>query len=433
MAGPLEWSLIDGWLPLVVLALGGLALLALLWTRRGSWWRRRVPVVVAGSALLVVAVKLVVDHWWKPFPDPLPMVPMLWLGVAVAALGLAATRFPALRWRGRTGVTVAAIVVVLAAVVGTNRFFALYPTLRAAIGSGKATDFDKVSGRRPLVTAPAGKYLSEVWKPPAGMPGHGTLSEVRVPPSASGFAARPGFVYLPPAYLATPRARLPVLVLLAGQPGHTRNWIDSGQVVPMMDAYAAAHHGLAPIVLMPDDLGDTMANPMCVDSRLGKVETYLSTDVPAWVAAHLQAGTDRRDRVISGFSQGGTCALQLVVRAPAVYASMIDISGQREPTLGGRSQTVDQVFGGDAAAFARVNPLDIMARRKFPDTNATVVAGSGDAVYLPQQRDVYRACQAAGMHTRWLELSGGHDWGVWRDGLRQSLPWLADKTGMVRP
>jgi len=32
---------------------------------------------------------------------------------------------------------------------------------------------------------------------------------------------------------------------------------------------------------VPDDLGSPVANPLCLDSRLGRVHTYLTRDVPA--------------------------------------------------------------------------------------------------------------------------------------------------------
>lgn len=56
------------------------------------------------------------------------------------------------------------------------------------------------------------------------MPATGEVSKVAIPGAVSGFAAREAEVYLPPAYLSTPRARLPVLVLLAGQPASPTDW-----------------------------------------------------------------------------------------------------------------------------------------------------------------------------------------------------------------
>jgi len=50
----------------------------------------------------------------------------------------------------------------------------------------------------------------------------GVVSTVVIPGSVSGFAARPAWVYLPPAALVRNPPALPVLVLLHGQPGSPR-------------------------------------------------------------------------------------------------------------------------------------------------------------------------------------------------------------------
>jgi len=176
-----------------------------------------------------------------------------------------------------------------------------------------------------------------------------------------------------------------------------------------------------------------LANPLCVDSPLGNAETYLSTDVPAWIQANLQVTGNHRDWFIGGMSHGGTCSLQLAVRAPQVYGGFVDISGQREPTLGSRARTVERAFGGSSAAFARVNPLDILAHARYPHTAGFLVVGSSDQTYVPQQRAVRDACTAAGMDITWVELPGAHTVPVWREGLVRALPWLGMHAGIAGP
>jgi len=200
-----------------------------------------------------------------------------------------------------------------------------------------------------------------------------------------------------------------------------------------MDAFAAAHDGLAPVVVMVDQLGAPLANPLCMDSRLGKVATYLAVDVPAWVRATLQVDPDPSGWAIGGLSNGGTCSLQMAVTAPEVYPTFVDISGEAEPTLGDRAATVQAAFGGDEAAFAAVNPLDVLAQRRFPDTAGYLVAGDQDTVYGPQAQRVFDACRAAGMDVQLHVLPGGHTFGVWGPGLEQALPWLATRLGITPP
>jgi len=188
-------------------------------------------------------------------------------------------------------------------------------------------------------------------------------------------------MHLPPAYLTSQRPLLPVLVVLSGQPSSPRDWLDGGRLAAVLDRHAAAHDGLAPVVVMPDPLGSTLANPLCLDSRLGRVQTYLSVDVPAWIRASLQVDPDPHSWAVAGSSAGGTCALQLALTAPRVYPTFLDIAGQTEPTLGSRARTVAAAFGGDTAAFTAVNPLDLLAHHRYPDTAGFFIVGRGDAVY----------------------------------------------------
>jgi S-formylglutathione hydrolase FrmB len=222
-----------------------------------------------------------------------------------------------------------------------------------------------------------------------------------------------------------------VLVLLAGQPGEPRNWVDSGQLQAMMDGFAAQHHGLAPVVVMPDDLGSYFGNPLCLDSRLGNVQTYLTVDVPNWITSHLQVRPPDQGWAIAGFSDGGTCAIQLATQAPRLYPFFVDISGQVEPTLGSRQLTVSRAFGGDAAAFGRVNPIAVLASTRFPRSAGVFVAGSNDRTYAPQQRTMFRAARHAGMNVTFMYISGGHDWAVARNGLQSNVAWLASQLGIT--
>ncbi|TWP43977.1 esterase [Lentzea tibetensis] len=432
MTSPLELSLINGPIPAMITAGGAIALLFLAVAKRRTWWTRVLPIVVPACALLTAAAWFFVNRVWRPFPEPLPFVVLAWLGVAVLGIALAVARWRHSRWPVRVVSVLAAVLVLTSGLSGVNQFFGQYATVRAALGPflGGTTDLDDAA--KPAadeVRVPPGGKLADVWRPPADLPEKGTVSEAPIP-SSTNFKPRNAWIYLPPAYAATPRPRLPVLVLLAGQPGTPRDWFDAGQLTQHFDAFAKQHNGLAPIVIAVDQLGSMMANPICVDSHLGQVETYLAKDVPAWVKNRLQVDENRSAWTIAGLSQGGTCSLQLAVRAPEVYANFIDIAGQREPTLSTTAETIKVVFHGDAAAYRRINPLDVLATQRFPTTAGVIVAGASDPHYRKEDREVYEACRRAGMDVQWTELPGAHDWNVWRPGLHDSLPWLARRTGL---
>ncbi len=429
---PLDWPLTGGVIPLLVLVVGLAALLGLAVSTNRPWWRRRLPAAVLLAGVLSVLLVYTVDDWWQPLPDPLPRRVDLWIGLGVLGLLLAAFRLPGARWRGRVAAIGAALLVLLMAGSQINRHFDQYPTGRVLLAPWLAgTTALPTGSANSTVTAPAGRTLAEVWQAPAGLPAKGTVSLAALPGAKRGFTPRAAYIYLPPAYHADPRPLLPVLVLLAGQPGSPADWVHSGQLADMMDAFAAEHQGLAPVVVAVDPTGSTWGNKLCMDSKLARAQSYLAEDVPNWVHSHLQTATGRGAWAIGGLSLGGTCSLQLAVNAPQVYGSFVDISGQQEPTLGSHGRTVDEAFGGDESAFQAVDPLHVMARQNFPATAASFVVGRGDGEFGPQNRKVYQAALAAGMKAEFTQVPGGHDWTVFRAGLSGQLPWLARQTGLI--
>lgn len=433
MAGLLDASLSSGPLQLALVVAGVAAAAFLLARRSHRWWTRTVPAVVLVAAALTALLAVLVDLVWQPFPDPLPVPVLLLAGAVLAAIGLAVCGMRGRRAPGRVGALLAVLLVTAACLQWVNAAYGAFPTLRSAMGlpAPNEVPFAQVAAREQVVAAPPGQPLSAVWRPPAGLPATGVVAEVPIPATASGFAARPAWLYLPPAYLARPRAQLPVLVLLSGQPGSPDDWLNGGRLAERMDAFAAAHDGLAPVVVLPDNLGGPLADPLCMDSRLGNVATYLSVDVPAWIRGNLQVDPDAAAWAIGGLSAGGTCALQMAVTAPQVYPTFLDISGEAEPTLGDRATTVRAAFGGDDAAFAAVNPLDVLAGKAFPGTAGFLVAGRDDTEYGPQAQRVFDACRAAGMDVQLRVEPGGHTFEVWGPGLTDALPWLATRLGIT--
>ena len=153
---------------------------------------------------------------------------------------LAFARQPLVRtWPRRAAAIAAGVLVIAAAANQVNGYFQAYPSLRVALAPwlDPKPELTGTVAVNETVARP-GQAVESIWHPPRGMPKTGAVYQVSIPGVRSGFAARPGYIYLPPAYLATPRPQLPVLVLLGGQPGDPRAWVDSGQIQAMMDGFA---------------------------------------------------------------------------------------------------------------------------------------------------------------------------------------------------
>ncbi|MBV6698395.1 alpha/beta hydrolase family protein [Kitasatospora aureofaciens] len=430
---PIDWPLTHGPIPYAVLAAGWGALLALAVGRGRSWWRFRLPAALLTAAALSLLLDVVVDGWWHPFPEGTPRYVTWWIAVALLGFCLVGYRLHRLSWRRRGLAVGLGSLVLLMAASQVNIGFGQFPSGRVMLAPWLTpTDAQIAPKVARTASAPPDKVLSEVWTPPADLPAKGTVSVVPIRGVKSGFAARDAYVYLPPAYQANPRPLLPVVVLITGQPGNPGDWVLGGQVNEALDAFAAEHGGLAPIVVMPDQLGSAWNNTLCLDSKIAKTQTYLTVDVPNWINQNLQTAKGRGSWAVGGASMGGTCALQLAVNAPDLFGTVLDMSGQEEPTLGTREQTVNAAFGGDEAKFDAVDPLQVMARKRFPDTNAAIVVGQSDGEFRPQMEKVFQAVQAAGMKARFDLMPGGHGWVVFRPGIAAQIPWLAQQTGLTR-
>ncbi|QBJ94640.1 esterase [Rhodococcus sp. ABRD24] len=426
-------SLVSGPLPYIVAVCGVIGAIWLVASRRRWFVRRVLPGCLLAAVGLTVALYVVVEKVWRPFPDPVETSIYVWIGIGLCAVALMIPRIFAGRpWTAPVSV-LATAAVVLTAAVQINLVFYAYPTVGNVLGSSDPDriDFAQVpSSAGPVVT---GRPLEDIWaqQAPSDMPDGGRIATVPIPGTKSGFAARDAVIYLPPAYFVSPRPLLPVLVLLAGQPGSPEDWLGGGKLATTMDAFAREHHGLAPVVVVADGTGSQFANPLCMDSRLGNAATYLAVDVPTWTKSNLQVDPDPRAWAVAGLSYGGTCALQLATNFPEVYPTFLDLSGQQEPTLGDRERTIGDAFGGDEAAFVAVNPMDLMTTRRYPDTAGIIVVGASDDAYRGGAQRVFEAAKNSGMDVQYVELPGRHSFKVWSTGLREELDWMAKRMGLI--
>ncbi|THJ65588.1 esterase [Arthrobacter echini] len=431
-------SLISGPVPVLALAAGA-AGLGWLVVKSRRYLVRVVPVALiaaGGLTLVLVYVAENIFHWWD---DTLPPILYIPAGLTFLALLLIVPRIRARSGSRLVAVVAGVVSVVLVAVASAsfvNVHFGQYPTLASALGDTGVSD-QPISSVAAGPNTPGTPATSQsTWTAPPTMPTGGTIYSVTIPGPVSGYASAPALVYLPPAYLAAPKAsNLPVLVLFHGLPGSPVDWVNGGQIAQVMDTFAAAHDGLAPVVIIPDITNNGASDPpLCMDTKVSKSDTYLSVDLPAWVESTLGAGTaSARQWAIAGYSYGGTCTMQLATNDSEVYPTFIDIAGETEPTVeGGRSAVISTYFAGDASAFTDQNALDRLTNHSFPDSAGIVVVGATDTTYRSQGQQVFDVAHASGMDVTEQVLPGGHSWQVWKPGLVNNLDWLAQRMGLIK-
>jgi enterochelin esterase-like enzyme len=429
----LRVNIVSGLVPIVVDLLAAAGLIAVV-ARRPT--RRR---VISASIGAVTGAAVGLGLAWylsasNVFGVALDATTTGWAAAAFAAVGLAITTFwRSAPWRKLLS-TVAVVSFVAAGYIGINADFGLDQTIADVIGvSTQATvTLPAVTPTpTPTPTLLAGGALWANWHAPVGVPATGSQSQVDIPNTLSGFKARPAGLYLPPAALTANPPVLPLVIMMMGQPGNP----DPSFSAAVLDRFAAQHDGLAPIVLVPDQIGNPAVDTLCLDTaRHGKSETYITQDVVSWARTHLHVMQDATHWTIAGYSNGGECALSFGVKYPQIWGNVLDISGEEYPGADKSAVTLAADFGGNRAAYDAVKPLNELVGKSYPDTVAVITVGSNDGTYRTEAKAVFAAVAAAGWKTTYFEvLNGGHVLGALNGGLQEGYQVLYPRLGLAAP
>jgi len=405
----------------------------LLAARRTTRWPALAAAGVVGGALIGVLALWLVEGVADVFGTALGWSTRAWVVGCCAALGLAAMNWRRSTIRRKIGSVVGSLVLVAASVLGVNALYGLNPTVGSLIGVATVGELVLPAPVTPpdasatTATAAAGP-LWQTWTPPAGMPAVGTTGIQSIPSTVSGFTARPAGIYLPPAALTAHPPALPLVVLLMGQPGNP----DPQYAAAALDRYAAAHQGLAPIVVVADQLGDPTKDTLCLDTaQFGKVDSYINKDVLPWARTHLNVMTDRAHTTIAGYSNGGQCAISFGAKYPELWGNVLDISGEEYPGADHAADVLTNIFKGDQKAYDAQKPAVILAQHSYPDTVGIFTVSTDDPAYMPGAKRVTAAAKAAGFQVTYFEVpNGGHVIGALNGGLEEGFAVLYPRLGL---
>ena len=422
----------------LVLGLGGAAYLLVPPSR--AWetadlriraWAIRVFVAIASAFVLVATVHWIMINVLTVFPEDIPEPVLLWFVPGVSAVILGIMRLPRTSWTHYGSGFLAALLVVALSTLQINAYFGLNRTVSDLLGTALA--------RIPALEQELMRHPGESdgvslqgWKPAGDLPAGGVLRKAAIPGTLSGMSNRDAYLYLPPAYFAANRPALPVLVLVAGQPGGPADWLTGGAIRGHMDSFAAVHGGVAPVVVIPDPNGSQSANTMCMDSKIAKADTYLSQDVPRWISSTLAVDTNHSHWAVGGFSFGGTCAIQMGTRHPDVYADVLGFSSEAEPAIAKeRQKTIDAAFPGNPDEFIKQTPLEIMKHQRFETSGMYLTAGQNDPEFVGNLHTLAAAAKDAGFTMQAYEVEHtGNSWVTSSKRFGDALAFLGSQWGL---
>ena len=431
-------SLLHGWLPLT-LQIVALVVLAL----AIGWRSRRWRLVWLPASIAVGLVVAAWAHWYVDAQgmagDPAPDSLWIWTGLTGFAVSAAILGWRGIKWR-----RVAAVAAVPMCVLGTglalNSWVGYFPTVQVAWNQLTAgplpdeTDAATVAAMQEAGTVPA----------------HGSVVPVDIPSTASGFKHRQELVYLPPRWFASnPPPKLPVVMMIGGEFNTPADWLRTGDATAIVDQYAAAHGGTAPVLVFVDSGGSFNNDTECVNGVRGNVADHLTKDVVPFVNEHFGTSSSGADWGVVGWSMGGTCAVDLTVMHPDLFSAFVDIAGDTGPNAGTKEQTVARLYGGDAAAWAQFDPATVMAKHgpyqgvsgwfaistdkpkhyQMPGSEGAVGLGGRDAQGMPgdETEAANTLCglgRAHGITCSVIATTGRHDWPLATQVFTAAVPWL---------
>ncbi len=435
-------SLIDGWLPVTIQALAGLAVLVGAGWRSRSWRFSRLPVAVAVGVAATVVVR-----WWfdsQGWGSVYPWGMWLWTGLTGFAATVLVVGWPASPWWRRVAL-LAAPACVLSAGTVLNVSLGYLPTAQTA--------WQRLTGRQSPQWIDQ-SALAEMRRSGV-IPTRGTVVRITTPSAVSGFPHRGELVYLPPLWFTADQPpQLPVVMMFGAELSTPSDWLQSGRALDILDTFALQHRGATPVVVFPDTNGTFTNDTECANGPRGNAADHVVKEVVPYVVSNFGVSPKASSWGLAGWSSGGTCSLTLAVRHPELFSTIVDLDGQLGPNAGRKQQTIARLFGGDADAWAAFDPKTIVeARRDYADLAAWVGAsdeiptrhwppgtGSADAEILSgwdtysedHAKTAHQLCEllsAHGAECSVVGYPGGHDFPSAADGFKDALPWLAGRLG----
>jgi enterochelin esterase-like enzyme len=230
-------------------------------------------------------------------------------------------------------------------------------------------------------------------------------------------------IYLPSAYDPNGNYRYPVLYLLHGYPGSDTDWLINANVQQVLDGMIA-NHTLPPLlVVFPDGNGPLVRDSQYINGTVvdQAMERYV-LEVVALIDSKYHTNPDRHYRALGGLSSGAYGAVNVGLHYNNRFAFLISHSGyfiDREPAF---SHLVDK----NVAAQNKNNPLAYIATIPVnSDTFIYMDVGRADFRWrIAQNQQMDQALTKRHIPHEFHMTAGWHNWNVWRNNIKQSLPKL---------
>jgi enterochelin esterase-like enzyme len=321
------------------------------------------------------------------------------VGAVVVVAVLLAVVWNRRGWVWRAGlVGVSVLLVAATAGLQLNRMTEAYPSWAALVGQ-----------------APQHPAQPKAEIAPSGVGGASRMITLTVAGPASGLSL-PMYVYLPAGYAAAPKTAFPVVEATHGYPGTALTWVRKLHVQHYLDIEIAAGRMAPTVVIFPMQTPKALLDTECTNLVHGpRTETYLTADVPAYVRAHFHVRDDRAGWGLIGYSAGGFCTTNLLLRHPDRYAAGASLSGYASPGI----------KVGDGSENTYNNPAWRLQHLDQPGVSLFLAWAGDDKTTRRDSLRLAGLAHAPIQVTTAVVAHGGHSHTVWEEMEAPAFDWLS--------
>jgi len=259
----------------------------------------------------------------------------------------------------------------------------------------------------------------------------GRTLRLDMPAPTLGQEKRAVRVYLPPSYDAAPanaERRYPVVYLLHGFPGRSGDWFGRGHAAESAETLIAEGKIPELIVVCPDGNRGFFSRTMYANAYDGSYNTedFMTHDLIAWADSSFRTIPDASHRGIIGLSDGGTAAVNLVMRHPTIFGAAGSHSGEFRLQHGFDMRGIVGPAKQAAPFLAALSALDYLRDSTFVVPHPTLYfdCGTGDESY-PQNVELHELLDSLGVAHTFRSFPGTHTWSYWREHFPEALEAVA--------
>ncbi len=247
-----------------------------------------------------------------------------------------------------------------------------------------------------------------------------------IPGPLSGIAEQPADIWLPPQYFTQVNRPLPLIYAYHGTPGTPDDWFNDGDGQQSGQVLANERQ---PVILVAPTAAPVDVDSECVNGTAGNWDTYLSQDVPNWVAQRYRLKAGPGHTATAGLSMGGYCAQMLALRYPDKFSAAGNFSGTTSADFAGG---LPALFGPVPNLAATTDSYSSTWLIQHHATSRNVAVwlevGTNDSESLVKdQAKYYKLAKSITKDTRFKTIGGAHTKGVWSDAFYHYLEWVYPK------